>query len=140
MKGKFLAFPILMLAVVAFALLSCKGGETQATIVENTETLVAIRIEETDGEADLLAAMKLLKEQGALTFESSSGMVTSINGKANAADYSGCWMLYTSDTEMSNAAWGTIEYDGKTLGSALLGADGLRVVKGEYYVWAYQTF
>jgi hypothetical protein len=49
-------------------------------------------------------------------------------------------MLYTSDTEMSSAKWGTIEYDGKTLASAIVGADTLTVVSGAVYIWEYQTF
>ena len=58
--------------------------------------------------------MNYLKDQGELTFEISGGMISSIEGKENPLDYSSCWMLYTSDKEMSNTEWGTIEYDGKT--------------------------
>ena len=55
-------------------------------------------------------------------------------------DFSHCWMLYTSDGEMSNAAWGEIEYNGEKLGSAVLGADALPVLEGQVYVWYYQAF
>lgn len=141
MKRKIISLCTLMLAVVmsVFILVSCGGGNVKASVAEATETLVVIKIEKTDEKATLLDAMEALKEDEKLSFDISAGMITSINGKANAADYSSCWMLYTSDSEMANAAW-AIEYDGKMLGSAVVGAETLTVVEGEYYVWSYQTF
>ena len=88
----------------------------------------------------LIDVMERAKTDGDLTFEISGGMVTSIEGKANAADFSACWMLYTSDAEMSNTEWGTITIGEKTLGSAIVGAEALPVVVGVLYVWDYQTF
>ena len=67
-------------------------------------------------------------------------MVSSVEGKENAADGSACWMLYTSDAEMSNKEWGTITYEGNTYGSAILGAESLQVSAGQYYVWSYDAF
>lgn len=87
-----------------------------------------------------MSVMEELQADGAMNFTVQSGMVTSINGKANPADFSSCWMLYTSDTEMSNTAWGEIDYNGGKLGSAVLGADALPVAEGEIYVWYYQSF
>jgi hypothetical protein len=84
--------------------------------------------------------MTYLKAEGELAFEITSGMVSSIEGKANPADWSACWMLYTSDTETSNTEWGTITYDGNTYGSAILGAESLTVSVGAYYIWSYDTF
>jgi len=104
------------------------------------ENLFAIYYLEVNGEETLLQTMQDLQEKQELTFEESAGMVTSINGKANTLDYSGCWMLYTTDDEMSNTEWGTIEYNGETLGSAIVGANSLFVVEGETYVWSYQSF
>ena len=75
-----------------------------------------------------------------LTFETSGGMITSINGVANPADFSYCWMLYTSDEEMANNAWGTIVVNDKTLGSAIVGAESLPVIEGAMYVWEYVKF
>jgi Ca2+-transporting ATPase len=66
--------------------------------------------------------------------------VNEMNGKKNAADFSSCWMLFTSDAEMANTEWGTVEYEGETLGSAILGAESLVVEKGEIYLWVYQSF
>ena len=74
------------------------------------------------------------------SYKITGGMVTEINGKSNAADFSGCWMLFTSDTELSNNAWGVTAYEGKTLGSAILGAEALVVEAGEIYAWEYTIF
>lgn len=105
-----------------------------------TETLVVIQIDETNSEETVLDAMDFLKENNQLSYEIKDGMISSINGKKNAADFSSCWMLYTTDEEMSNTAWGTVEYNGKTIASATLGAEALLVEAGELYVWAYATF
>jgi hypothetical protein len=88
----------------------------------------------------LTEVMEKAKQNGDFTFEMSDGMITSINGLANPADWSKCWMLFTSDAEMSNTAWGTITWNGATYGSAVVGADALDVVAGETYVWYYQSF
>ena len=132
---------LLTLVISVFAFASCnKEGEAKAEIVSKTETMVVIKVNETEGFATLLDAMEYLKNEGELTFEISGGMVSSIEGKANPADWSACWMLYTSDAEMSNTEWGTVSYEGNTYGSAILGAEGLTVSAGEYYIWSYDTF
>ena len=115
--------------------------ETKKTEVEKTTAdMVVIRVRKTEGGETLMSVMEELQADGAMNFTVQSGMVTSINGKANPADFSSCWMLYTSDTEMSNTAWGEIDYNGGKLGSAVLGADALPVAEGEIYVWYYQSF
>ena len=125
----------------AFGFAACnKGGEVKATLLSATDTQVVIRIDETDGKGTLGNAMEQLKQEGAWTYTASGGMLLSINGKENAADYSSCWMLYTSDSEMSNTEWGTIEYDGAILGSAVVGYSSLTVIKDGIYVWIYQGF
>ena len=137
MKRKILSLLLVLVAVFCFA---CGGGSAQCSIADVSETRVAILAEKTDGKATVLNCMEYLAEKGEFTYEIVGGMVTSINGKANAADFSSCWMLYTSDAEMSNVAWGTVEYNGETLASAILGAETLIVEEGEFYVWVYQSF
>ena len=88
----------------------------------------------------LLAYMEKLQRDGKLSFTVTNGMVTAIDGKANDADYNPCWMLYTSDAENANGAWGTVEYDGKQYGSATLGAGELPVKENCVYIWWYQSF
>ena len=81
-----------------------------------------------------------LKEKGQLEFEIVNGMITSINGIENPADYSSCWMLYTSDEELSNSAWGIVEYEGKQYGSAISGAETLQIKADQLYIWVYKSF
>ena len=131
---------LLLLVMGACMLVACEKGHAKAEVVSQTETMVVIKINETEGFATLLDAMNYLKEEGELAFEISGGMVSSIEGKRNPADWSACWMLYTSDVEMSNSEWGTIEVNGSVYGSAILGAESLQVSSGEYYVWSYVTF
>ena len=65
-------------------------------------------------------------------------MVVSVNGIANADP--SYWMLYTSDADNANAAWGTAEYKGEKYGSAMFGAEKLKIKNGEIYIWVYQSF
>ena len=50
------------------------------------------------------------------------------------------WNKLKVSEEMANTAWGTYEYNGETLGSAIVGAEALPVVDGEVYIWVYQSF
>lgn len=110
------------------------------SVEKTSETRVVIRVAEATVEYTLAEVMEMAKTEGKLTYEASESMLASIDGKANAADYSSCWMLYTSDTELSNAEWGTITVDGNELGSAIVGMNGLPVIAGGTYVWEYVTF
>lgn len=135
---------LLLVVVGTFALVCCgqsNGGAKTVVAVMKEENMVVITVEEAAGEVALLAVMAELQEEGKLTFTADlSGMVQSIEGKANPADWSACWMLYTSDERMANTEWGTIEYGGEVYGSAILGANALTVMAGEVYIWRYQTF
>ena len=139
MKRKLYAFLTLILAFLL--LCACEHtGKAKAVIVEKSDTMVVIKVEKTEGETTLTGVMNALKEQGELSFTLSGGMLTELNGRANPNDFSACWMLYTSDTELSNSAWGTVEYNGQAMGSAIVGADTLPVKDGAYYVWSFQAF
>ena len=147
MKHKTRIFFALCLSLVcALCLFACGDtsngeGKLVCRLVENTTARVVICVEETDGETTLLDCMEQLKaSETQFSYKLVSGMVTAINGVENPADFSKCWMLYTSDAEMANAAWGTAEYDGKTLGSAVVGADALDVIAGGIYIWDYVSF
>lgn len=140
LKRKFVSLFILVSLI--FCSFSCgKNGAVKCELLENTSTRAAFRVSDTDGKSAVTDCMKYLSENAdGFSYEISGGMVTEINGTANKSDFSSCWMLYTSDADMSNAVWGTIEYDGQTLGSAILGTDALIVETGEIYVWEYVTF
>lgn len=88
----------------------------------------------------LVDYMNSLKNDGQLTFEINNGMVSSVNGIDNPSDWSSCWMLYTSDADNANSAWGTIEYNGNVYGSAVLGAESLIIKDGCMYIWVFQSF
>ena len=111
-----------------------------AAVEKKTDDMVAIRVTE-DTDEKLISVMKALQADGQLAFtQDAQGMITSIGGKKNAADWSSCWMLYTSDLEVSSTEFGTHDYNAATLGSAFLGADALPVKKGEVYIWVYTSF
>ena len=93
-----------------------------------------------DENSTLIDYMLSLKEDGKLEFEMTDGMITSINGIENPADWSSCWMIYTSDSEYANEEWGTIDYNGKIYSSAILGAEYLPIKNGCLYIWVFQSF
>ena len=115
-------------------------GKLKATVVEETEKMVVIKVDEAEGETTLLSVMQNLQTEGKLSFVVAGGMLTELNGISNDVDYNPCWMLYTSDAELSNQEWGTVEYNGSVFGSAIVGMETLTVISGGYYVWSYQSF
>ena len=114
--------------------------EAKFLVVETTETSVIIKVNKADDNQTVLDVMQALQAEGKMSYTLSGTMVTAINGKENPADWSFCWMLYTSDAEMANTEWGTYVYNDSVYGSAILGADGMLVVDGAYYIWVYTTF
>ena len=137
---KFLS--VILVGVLFFTLCSCV--KTPQNVIKDSDECIVITTAETDYEITkntrLIDYMDTLKEKGELDFSIESGMITVIDGVKNANDFSKCWMLYTSDTEYSSNAFGTVIYDGKTYGSAIVGAGELPIKKGEIYIWYYQEF
>ena len=109
-------------------------------VYSQTDTSVVLYVENAEANSVLLDAMYALQEEGRISFQMQNGMLTELNGKKNTADWSQVWMLYTSDVEFSNTAWGSYPLEEMTLGSAIVGAESLPIKAGEYYVWSYQTF
>lgn len=142
MKNKKLWIAVIAVIAAIGVLAGCQKSEP--LVIKDSETCIVLTVTEEilDGKEGmvLIDYMDMLADEGKLTCTISDGMVTSINGKDNAADYSSCWMLYTSDTENSNTAWGTVEYQGKEYGSAASGAEVLKIKPGMLYIWVYQTF
>ena len=146
MKRKMISvISLLVLVIFTFSMTACNTEDYQslvlkASVVEQENTLV-IQVEEVENskKATLMNAMKKLQSEKKLTFSADkTGMITGIGGKSNGGN--SYWMLYTTDEKMSNTAWGTYEYEGERLGSAILGATALIIESGETYIWAYQTF
>ena len=134
-----------LLAVTLLAgVLMLSGCKKEPLVIKDSDTYIVIKTtqEAMDGKTDmfLIGYMKILKEKGELEFEIANGMITSINGIDNPADFSSCWMLYTSDEELSNVAWGTVEYEGKEYNSAVSGAETLKIKPDQLYIWVFKSF
>jgi hypothetical protein len=138
-----IAVLLMTLVLSACVFVGCgeEQGKAKAEVLEASENKVVIKINEAEENATLISAMDYLKSEGKLQFEKSGdGMIMSINGVQNPADWSSCWMLYTSDSQMANMQWGTTEHNGQTYGSAILGAESLPVATGEIYIFVFESF
>ena len=89
-----IAVLLMTLVLSAFVIVGCGGetGKAKAEVLESSNTKVVIKINEADENATLISAMDYLKGEGKLQFEKSGdGMIMSINGVQNPADWSSCW-------------------------------------------------
>ena len=93
--------------VLLFSMVACGNSETH--VIKETDEKIIITVSskqmELTDSTTLLEYMQSLKEDGEFEFEIVSGMITSINGIENPADWSSCWMLYTNDTERLGNRW-----------------------------------
>ena len=139
---KILSFLLAMVILAGTMLLT--ACQSEPLVIKDSDTCIVIKTtQEAMGDKTemlLIEYMQMLKEKGNLEFKVENGMVTSINGIDNPADFSSCWMLYTSDETNANAAWGTVEYDGKQYGSAVSGAETLKIKPDQLYIWVFQSF
>ncbi len=128
----------ILILTFAFFFISCKNEELQT--IEGSQNYIIISVTKEDladkGELTLLDYMNELKARGDFTFTVKDGMVTSINGIENSDKY---WMLYTSDDDNSNSAWGTAEHNGKKYASSVYGADKLTLKPDNSYLWIYKA-
>ena len=134
----------LLAVVTLLSVLLLTGCKSEPLVIKESDTCIVLKVTEESigGNTDmvLIDYMDTLVKDGKLTCIIENGMVTSINGIANPADFSSCWMLYTSDEENANAAWGTVEFEGKTYGSAISGAETLKIKADQLYIWVYKSF
>lgn len=138
------AFSLLLATVAlcgAILLVSC---QSESLVINDSDTCVVINVSEKalEGKEEMLLIdyMAFLQEKGELDYTVSNGMVTAINNIENPSDFSKCWMLYTSDVDNSSSAWGTVEYDGQTYGSAIVGAEALKIKANCLYIWVFKAF
>ena len=127
---------LLLVTLTALMMFTACGKNKDPLVISETDEFVVIKCQTDKEDLTLASYMDGLDD----IFLIENGMVVSINGIKNPADWSYCWMLYTDDEEMSNTAWGEIEYKDKVYGSAVLGADELIVKNGKTYLWVYQGF
>ncbi len=133
---------LVLLLMLSVLLPGCQKSEP--LVIKDSDTFIVLKItpEVLEGKEEmyLIDYMNELAQAGDLACTISNGMITSINGIENPADFSSCSMLYTSDAENANAAWGTVEYEGVEYGSAISGAETLKLKDDVIYIWVYQTF
>ena len=135
---------VCLLTVVLLACSVFSGCKAEPLVIKDSDTCIVIKTtaESLDGKTDLhlIDYMNQLVEAGELSCTIQNGMVTSINGIENPADFSSCWMLYTSDAENANTGWGVVEYEGVEYGSSVSGAETLVIKPDQLYIWVYQSF
>ena len=142
-KTKKILSVLLAILILAGTMLLA-GCKSEPLVIKDSDTYIVIKTtQEAMGDKEemlLIEYMQMLKEKGELEFKVESGMITSINGIDNPADFSSCWMLYTSDEANANASWGTVEYEGKQYGSAVSGAETLKIKPDQLYIWVFKSF
>ena len=135
---------IVAVVLALVMLVSLSACRSEKLVIKDSDTYIVIKTtgEAMGGDSEMLLVeyMQKLKDEGQLEFSVVNGMITSINGIDNPADYSSCWMLYTSDADNANASWGTVEYEGKEYGSAISGAETLVIKADQLYIWVYKSF
>ena len=141
MSKKIVSILLVLVLAVGMMLSACKS---EPLVIKDSDTYIVIKTtaESLDGKTDMLLIdyMNELMAKGELSCTISDGMITSINGIENPADYSSCWMLYTSDADNANASWGTVEYEGVEYGSAISGAETLTIKADQIYIWVFKSF
>ena len=144
MKRKIISFVSLLATTLlcAFCMFSCDPPDYYflkvTANVESKEDILVIQLIELDEPASLMQVMRKLELDKKFEFEDKDGMVTKIGNKANTAN--SYWMLYTSDEEMSDTSWRSYTYNDEIFGLGNFGANNLTAVKGETYIWVYESF
>ena len=138
------AMSLMLVLAILFCTMLLPACQSEKLVIKDSDTYIVVKTtaQAMEGATDmtLMDYMSKLKGKGDLEFTIRDGMITSINGIDNPADYSSCWMLYTSDADNANAAWGTVEYEGKTYGSAISGAETLKIKQDQLYIWVFKSF
>ena len=137
MKLKKLLSLALLLCLLSTLFVGCLG-KTEPVVIKDSDTFIVITADK--DAPSLLEYMNSLKDKGELDFTIENGMLTSVNGIANPADFSSCWMVYTSYADYASEMFGTVEYGGKVYGSAVVGSETLPVKAGEIYIWFFASF
>ena len=135
---KLLSRITLVLALIPILFSYACVAKPQKVIIES-DTYVVINVpDDVADNTTLEDYMKTLSSKISFTVE--NGMVTTINEVSSIPNGNGYWMLYTTDEENSNKAWGEIDYNGTNYASSTLGVETLKVKKGESYIWLYEQF
>ena len=134
-------------AFAGFVLSACGSNDTDATLLESSETLVVIQANTTSG--SMQDAMAKFKETGEITYEGSESeygfYLTSVNGYTPDASKNEFWAVYTTLGEYegipySSAEYGIYDYKGASCASASYGISGLPMVEGYLYILTISTY
>ena len=139
----------LLLVVTTFlaAPFGCGSSGASAAVLESSDGLLVIEAEADGG--SLQDALNALSESGEISIEGTDGeyglYITSVNGRSADSAANEYWAIYTTLGELdgvsySSGEYGSFDYDGKTLSSALYGAGGLIMAKGELYALKLETY
>ncbi len=128
-----------VLMLVSLCCVSCMKSTPR--VIKESDTYFIINVtDKVEEGTTLYDYMLTLRDDEQIAFTDANGMITSINGIENAVDWSACWMLYTTDADNCNVAYGQVKYNDKVYGSSNWGAESLLIKKGESYIWLYQSF
>ncbi len=137
-------FKNLSVATLIVVVMLCAFAACDYNAVKTTEDVVAVTVSDKvmslDGK-NLVDYLDELVKKGDFSYSASNGMVTTVNGKT--ADYAAdktSWMIYTSDEDLGNAAWGTYEFEGKTYYSATLGIGDYPLSEGTVILFVFCQF
>ncbi len=107
-------------------------------VLKKTNDCLVIHVDICRDEYKLIDVMKDLQESDKITYTMNGTFLSSLNGVTPTGKQ--FWALYTSDTELSNTAWGSYTYEGKTYGSSILGVTELPIAENGYYIWALSSY
>lgn len=146
-KNKVAFIAMVVMVALSMLLSACGDGDAKAKLLKSDEQLIVIEAIATGG--SLEDALKELKSDGKIDYESSTSeygaFLNSINGYVPDASKNEFCAIYTTLGEYegvsySNVEFGVYEYDGKTCASASYGISGIPLVDGEIYVITISTY
>ena len=128
---------VLTLLISSFALFAC----TKKAYVQQTDPgIVFTQDDEIMADVEgkfVIDYLNALQDKGVITYvaeDSAYGkFITQINDRKADSTQGESWFVYTDDADSSDAAWGTYDYEGKTLASASFGVSSLPLKKGATY-------
>ena len=127
---------------VCLLIFGCSCGQKQEHKAD--ENTVVIRPSDEvlliESDTTLMDYLFAMQEKDMIELVVENGMILSVGGIENETtglNSMNCWMLYTSDPDNSNAAFGVLEYDGEKYASASWGAESLVIKKEFVYILAY---
>lgn len=146
MKRKILSILTFVLVAVcsAFLFIGCdketNAGVKKATVLEKSEVLLVIRVDEIEGEPVLYDVLTFLQNEGEISFVCSDSTygksLDAINGKASEGTY--YWASYLSDE--TQAAGNSFSWNGNEYPYAMAGVSSLKVKEEGVYIFHYESW